>query len=99
MLKIYGESVLFSAARVAPNGQPWTVPEKRGGFGIRIPSIEVMETLYTFGQIPLMFIAGFLIVLALAMVWAVMSHQVAPSRQRSLRISRAAFRPDRPDTP
>jgi hypothetical protein len=40
-------------------------------FGTSIASLERMDILRTLGQIPLMFIGGFLIVLAIAVVWAI----------------------------
>jgi hypothetical protein len=39
-------------------------------FGTDIATFSAMETLRAFGQVPLMFIGGFLVVLAVALVWA-----------------------------
>jgi hypothetical protein len=40
-------------------------------FGTHIASGKGMEILRTLGQVPLMFLGGFLIVLAIAVVWAI----------------------------
>ena len=53
-----------------------------------------MEILLTLGQVPLMFIGGFLIVVAVAAVGLFVQAQ-----RKSFSTSRAAFRPDNPDTP
>jgi hypothetical protein len=44
-------------------------------FGIRLAVTNSMELLRTLGQIPLMFIGGLLIVVAVALVWAVVNSQ------------------------
>lgn len=76
-----------------------------GGTGLA--TLISMEILTTLAQIPLMFMGGFVIILAIAVVWALArarpdaptGNRDAPYLFRSRRISRLAFKPDNPDTP